>query len=310
MSWECSAAVEKTGGRDGAGPGVRTLVARQARRAGDLAAAGRERARRPERRPGAAGRSRDRQDGAVALPDQSGHGVHGGPCGRGRIGDGAGLRRPAPAVRADTRPARFAGRTAAARAERRVRAGRGRQPGPVPGRAGRAQPDGGDVGETAAAVRGGRRAMARPGLRSGPRLRRAPPAGRVGRAGVRGAPARRRTGRAAGARSRRAAGRSRAGAAGHGRPGAARRKRVRPDHRGDSRQSARPARALPAPRPGRTGRRVRAPGHRRSAQADRRPVHRAPRRVPARDAADDPAGRRRPGRGHGARSSGPPGSSA
>ena len=153
---------------------------------------------------------------------------------------------------------RSAGRTAAARAERRVRAGRGRQPGPVPGRSRRAQPDGGDVGKrpllcvvddaqwldrASAQVLGfvGRRlrpSRSRWCSRCASQMPSWPGCRRLEVRGLRD---------------------DHAGAAGHDHPGTARRERVRPDRRGDPRQSARPARALPAPRPGRTGRRVRAP---------------------------------------------------
>ena len=110
------------------------------------------------------------------------------------------VRRPAPAVRADARPRSSALPGAAARrAARRVRP---RAPAPPPDRflVGLAVLEPARRGRrgAAAALPRRRRAVARPGVRAGARVRRAPAARRAGGARVRGARARRR------ARARRA----------------------------------------------------------------------------------------------------------
>ena len=266
----------------GHGSACSAPVVRQDRRAGDPATAHHERARRSERRPGRAGRAGDRQDGAAATSDRRGVRFLGGPRGRRRVGDGAPLRRAVPAVRADARPARVAGRASASRAQRRVRACLRRKPRPVPGRPRGAQPHGGDLRGAADAVRRGRRAVARPGLGPSPRIHRAPPAGGAGSAGLRGPHAGPRSSLAGspGGSARTPAGRTGStvgsGAAGDGHLRSARRERPRPDSRGGTRPSTGPARALPRPERRRPRRRVRSSGRGRSAQAYRGSVRGAP----------------------------------
>ena len=118
--------------------------------------------------------------------------------GRG-VGDGAGLRQPASAVRADARSARAAAGAAASGARDRVRAA---APAPPPDRflVGLAvlEPALGGGRGASAAVRRRRRAVARSGLGADTGVRRPPPAGGAGRDRVRGA----RAGRGAPARPR------------------------------------------------------------------------------------------------------------
>ena len=96
---------------------------------------------------------------------RGGVGPHGRAGGRGGVGDGARVRRPAPAVRADARPAREAARPAAPGARDRVRPARGRPAGPVPRRARGARTALGGGRGAPAAVRRRRRAVARSRLR-------------------------------------------------------------------------------------------------------------------------------------------------
>ena len=83
-----------------------------------------DRARRAERRARHPRRGGRRQDGAAAPRRRAGVGLPGRSDRRRRVGDGAAVRRTAPAVRADARPARRAPRAAAGRPQRRVRPGR------------------------------------------------------------------------------------------------------------------------------------------------------------------------------------------
>jgi hypothetical protein len=85
----------------------------------------------PRREPvaGAARRGRDRQDGAAGIPDRVRVGSDRRPGGGGAVGHGAGLRRPASAVRAAGRSARDASGAAAAGHGDRVRAERRRSAG-------------------------------------------------------------------------------------------------------------------------------------------------------------------------------------
>ena len=111
---------------------------------------------------------------------------------RGR--DGAAVRRPASAVRADARPARRAPGAAADALSVALGLSLRRRAGPVPRRPGRAQPAVRGRRGAAAALPRRRRAVARRRLGAGPRLRRAPAARGVGGDRVRGPRAGRRAG--------------------------------------------------------------------------------------------------------------------
>ena len=99
---------------------------------------------------------------------------------------GARLRRPAAAVRAADGSRRRTARTAARGAERGFRPRCRTDPGPLPGRAGGAEPDGGRRQRPTLALCRRRRAVARPSVGADAGLRRAAPDGRAGRAGLRG----------------------------------------------------------------------------------------------------------------------------
>ena len=133
-----------------------------------------------------------------------------------RVGDGAGLQRPPPALRADARSPRSAARCrSATRSATVFGLSAGARARPLPGRPGHA--DAVRRGRRAAAARlhRRRRAVARPRVGADPRLRRPPPARRADRDRVRGADGqrRRRPRRAARAGRPRARRRRRAGAA-------------------------------------------------------------------------------------------------
>ena len=220
---------------------------------------------------------------------------------RGAVGDGAGLRRAASAVRPDAGSPRPDPGAAARGAEDRARPGRGPAAGPVPDRAGRAQ----------LALRGGRRpatdlpdrrrAVAGPGHRADARIRGAAAGRRPGGAGVRDPRSRRRTGRATRAGGSRADGRPRPGATGLGPGRAAGRAGPRPDHRGDPGQPAGAAGAAARAEPGRAGRRVRPACCHAADRPDRGqlrpPAGRAARPDPAAAAAGRGRSVRRPGAG-------------
>ena len=155
----------------------------------------------PEPRAGPARRGGRRQDRAAGAPGGERLGVPGRPRGGRRVRDGAPVRRPARAVRADARPPAAPSGPAARRAEHGVRARRGPAAGPVHGRAGGAEPARRRRRGAAADVHRRRRAVARSRVGADAGVRRAPAAGGAGRAGVRRARGRRRSRRSAGCRS-------------------------------------------------------------------------------------------------------------
>ena len=166
----------------------------------DRPAPGTGRARPPGRRGAGggepdAGRARGSgrgQERPAGLPGRAGPRLPGGAGGGRAVRDGAGLRRPAPVVRADAEPRRTAARSATGRPADRVRAQRRAAAGPLPGRAGRARPAVGSVRAAAAGLHRRRRAVAGPRFGPGAGVR-GPAAGRrSGRPGVRGPFARKR----------------------------------------------------------------------------------------------------------------------
>ena len=140
-----------------------------------------------ERGPGAARRGRDREDRAPGLRRRARRRLPHRPRGRGGVGDGAAVRRPASAVRRAAGPPRAAAGAPARRARDRVRPELGRPARPLPDQPRGAQPAVRGGRGAAAPVPGRRRAVARSLVRAGARVRGAAPAGRVGRAPVRGA---------------------------------------------------------------------------------------------------------------------------
>ena len=111
---------------------------------------------------------------------------------RRRVGDGAGLQRPASALRTDARSPRSAARPATRRARDGVRPERRARAGPVPGRARHADPVRRGRRAATARLHRRRRAVARPGVGADPRLRRPPPPRRADRARLRRAHGHRR----------------------------------------------------------------------------------------------------------------------
>jgi hypothetical protein len=105
-------------------------------------------------------RSRSRQDRAAGASVGKGFRLSNRARGRRRVGDGAPVRRPAWAVRADARPPTAPSRPAARRAEHGVRAGCGAGTGSVHGASGGAEPARRCWRGAAAAVHRGRCAVA------------------------------------------------------------------------------------------------------------------------------------------------------
>ena len=143
------------------------------------------RARRPEPGHRPAGRGGRGQERAAGLPVRPGGRLARRQSRRRRVGDGAGLCRPAPAVRAHAGPPRPAARSAARRARDGVRPQRRRCAGPVPGRAGHADAVRRGRRAAAAGLHRRRRAVARPRLGADPGVRCPPPARRADRGRVR-----------------------------------------------------------------------------------------------------------------------------
>ena len=184
------------------------------------------------------------------------------PGGRRRVRDGARIRLPAGAVRADARPAWASAEPPARRAEHGVRPERRTAARSLPRRIGGAEPAGRRRRGAAARVHRRRRALARPGVRADTRVRRAPTLGGAGRVGVRAARVRQRArARGVAGAGDRGAGRRRGPAASRrGDPGAARRASEGPDPRRGRRQPARADRAAARIDAGGDRRRLRGPG--------------------------------------------------
>ena len=160
--------------------------------------------RRPgEREPGTGHprRGGDREVGAAEVRGRQRVRLSSGPSGRHRVRDGAPLRGPAPAVRADARPRRATARAAAGCARDGVRARREGPRGPFRGRTRRAQPALRGRSRAAAPVCDRRRPVAGQRVSADHCVRRPTPAGRVDRAAVRGPGAQRDTGAARTARA-------------------------------------------------------------------------------------------------------------
>ncbi len=175
-----------------------------------------DRALRHQPGTGAARRGRGRQDRPARLRLRPGDRIPHGHGRRRRIRHGTGVRGTAATVRAADGTPRRDPRAAAAGAHRRVRPRRGGDSGPVPGRARGAEPAGGGRRGPAGALRGRRRAVARPGVGADARLHRATAAGRTRRPGLRRARPARGAGRPARTRRRRPVRHRRAGAVGNG----------------------------------------------------------------------------------------------
>ncbi len=183
-------------------------------------------------------RSRRREDGAPPVCRSAGGRLSGGPGGRRRVGDGASLRRPAPALRSHAHAGRRAPRAAARRPSSCVRPHVGRRTGPVLGRTCHPRPPRPLRRGTAAARLRRRRPVARRRLGSGPRFRGAAAVGGVGRDRVRSARREATTKDSSSAcprcRSTGSRTRTRARTARDGRARATRRGHTRPDHRRDA----------------------------------------------------------------------------
>ena len=224
---------------------------------------------RAQRRAGGVRRGRGGEDGAAAVCGGVGGGYERGPGGRGGVGDGARIRRAAPAVRAAARSPRAPAGSAARRARDCLRPDRGGRSRPFPGRPGGAEPVVGGGRGTAAGLGGRRRAVARPGVGPGAGVRRAAASRRVRAASVRHAGGGRGFPRAARADPGRLARRGRAGTAGAGGAVAAGRAGTGPDRGRDRGEPAGAARAAAGVVTGRTGRRFRRPGCATAVRTDR-----------------------------------------
>ena len=202
--------------------------------------ADRRRAGGAQRCLGRARRGGHGQDGAAGVRDSAG--VRVSCCARrGRAGrDGARVRRAAPAVRADARPARADPGSPARRATHDLRTERGSGPGSLPRRSGGVEPLVRRGRPAAAGVRDRRCALARSNLGAGAGVRGAAPPGRVGGDRLRRARAQRSpgAGRAARSRGARPARRRCSRTPGRRHHGAAGRAGARSDRGRDARQSA------------------------------------------------------------------------